>query len=137
MTGEFAVAVHALVFLDHKRTTQNSEALAENICTNPARVRKVMAKLKKAGLVATKEGADGGYLLLADAAAIDLAQVFAAVESRVVAAGWRSGDEDMDCLIAAGMANIMDDIYADLDALCKERLSRITIAAIEQRIFGG
>lgn len=40
----------------------SSEVLAENICTNPARVRKVMAKLKRAGLVTTREGLDGGYL---------------------------------------------------------------------------
>ena len=31
----------------------SSEVLAENICTNPARVRKVMAQLKRAGLVET------------------------------------------------------------------------------------
>ena len=61
MTSEFSVAVHALVFLNHKGTTYSSEGLAENICTNPARIRKVMAKLKKAGLVETKEGIDGGY----------------------------------------------------------------------------
>ena len=46
MTSEFAIAVHALVYLNHKGETVSSEALAENICTNPARVRKVMAKLK-------------------------------------------------------------------------------------------
>lgn len=37
----------------------SSEVLAENICTNPARVRKVMAQLKRAGLVETHEGAVG------------------------------------------------------------------------------
>ena len=63
MTSEFSIAAHALVYLYHKDTTLSSEQLAENICTNPARVRKVMAQLKRAGLVATKEGIDGGYLL--------------------------------------------------------------------------
>ena len=51
MTSEFSVAVHALVFLNHKGTTYSSEGLAENICTNPARIRKVMAKLKKVTLL--------------------------------------------------------------------------------------
>lgn len=62
MTSEFGMAVHALTFLNHKGEIVSSEALAKNICTNPARVRKVMAKLKKAGLVDTKEGLEGGYL---------------------------------------------------------------------------
>ena len=61
MTSEFGMAVHALTFLNHKGEIVSSEALAKNICTNPARVRKVMAKLKKAGLVDTKEGLEGGY----------------------------------------------------------------------------
>ena len=61
MTSEFTVAIHGLVYLHHRGETASSEVLAQNICTNPARVRKVMAKLKKAGLVDTKEGAVGGY----------------------------------------------------------------------------
>ena len=67
MTSEFGMAVHALTFLNHKGEIVSSEALAKNICTNPARVRKVMAKLKKAGLVDTKEGLEGGYLFSKDA----------------------------------------------------------------------
>ena len=51
MTSDYCVAVHALVYLNHKAKVLSSEELAENICTNPARVRKVMAKLKKAGFV--------------------------------------------------------------------------------------
>ena len=63
MTGAFSLAVHALVYLNHKATTLSSEMLAENICTNPARIRKVMSQLKRAGLISTKEGIDGGIIL--------------------------------------------------------------------------
>ena len=59
MTGEFTIAVHALVFLDHKKETLSSEELAANICTNPVRVRKVIARLKKYNLLDTKEGLRG------------------------------------------------------------------------------
>ena len=45
MTSEFGIAVHAMVFLHHKGDMVSSEVLAEPICTNPARVRKVMAQL--------------------------------------------------------------------------------------------
>ena len=53
-----------LFFLNHKGTVYSSEGLAENICTNAARIRKIMVRLKKAGLVETKEGIDGGYLFV-------------------------------------------------------------------------
>ena len=106
MTGAFSLAVHALVYLSHKKTTLSSEALAENICTNPARVRKVMALLKRAGLVSTKEGAEGGYTLVADPETVDLGQVARAVEARFVSAAWRPGSTDMDCLVSSGMAAV-------------------------------
>ena len=56
MNSDFIVAVHALVYLNHKADIVSSEALAKNICTNAARVRKVMAPLKRAGFVTTREG---------------------------------------------------------------------------------
>lgn len=137
MTSEFAIAVHALVYLNHKAATLSSEALAENVCTNPARVRKVMAKLKKAGLVATKEGADGGYRFTGDPGEVDLAQIDQAVGGKLVSASWKPGNKEMECLVASGMADIMDSIYDELDAICRQRLRQITILQIDQKIFGG
>ena len=51
MDSSFNLAVHALVCLSHSGRSLSSEALAENICTNPTRVRRVLAGLKKAGMV--------------------------------------------------------------------------------------
>ena len=48
--SSFNLAVHALVCLSHSGRSLSSEVLAENICTNPTRVRRVMAGLKKAGM---------------------------------------------------------------------------------------
>lgn len=135
MTSEFAIAVHALVYLNHRQETVSSETLASNVCTNPARIRKVMAKLKKAGIISTKEGLEGGYHLDNDPSCVTLRQVCDALEVEFVSSSWKSGDQGMDCMIASGMADIMDNIYEDLDELCKKRLEGITIAAIENKIF--
>lgn len=135
MDSTFSLAVHTLVYLNHKDCTLSSEALAENICTNPARVRKVMAQLKKAGFVETKEGTAGGYRFSCDADTLSLSQVAEVLDIRFVDAAWRSGDTDMECLVASGMADIMDSIYAALDEQCKETLRKITIADIDRMIF--
>lgn len=135
MTGEFSIAVHALVFLNHKASTLSSEQLAENICTHPVRVRKVMARLKKAGLVKTREGAEGGYLFDLDPRSVTLGAVCRALDVRLVAPAWRPGDMDMDCLVASGMGDIMDRIYGRLDRMCREKLEEITIYDIDRNIF--
>lgn len=135
MTSEFAVAVHGLVYLNHKQSIVPSEELASNVCTNPARVRKVMAKLKKAGIIATKEGLEGGYQFIKDPAKVNLKQVCDALSVTFVSAAWKSGKKDMTCMIASGMAGVMDEIYGELDIICKQRMEKITVKDIEEELI--
>lgn len=135
MKGEFGVAVHALVYLNHRGERRSSEEIAENVCTNPARIRKVMAQLRRAGLVDTREGNEGGFRLAKPAQSITLQEVLAAVDIRLIDPAWRSGSADMNCLIASGMANVMDEIYGELNRRCAETLSGVTIADIDRKLF--
>lgn len=137
MNSEFAVSVHALVFLNHHyKEIKTSEEISENICINPARARKILSKLKKAGLINTKEGSvKGGYSFTLDAAKITLLDVYQAIGKRVINISWRSGNVNMECLIASGMGDIMNEVYKKLDDACKEELSKITITDIDSKIF--
>lgn len=135
MNGEFIVAVHSLVFLNHKKAFISSDAIAENVCTNPARIRKIMAKLKAAKIIVTKEGAIGGYNLARSASEITLCQIAAALNTKIVAAKWHSGNPDLNCLISSGMANIMDDLCQELDTLAYQHLDKITIDSLDKKIF--
>mgnify|MGYP002568431956 CR=1 FL=1 len=135
MTSEFGMAVHALTFLNHKGEMVSSEVLAENICTNPARVRKIMAGLKRAGLVETKEGNEGGYRFVGDPAALTLDQVARALEVRFVSTNWRGGGVDQPCLEASGMSEVMDGLLEELDEGCRSRLSEISLAELDSRLY--
>ena len=134
MTGELAIAVHAIVYLNHMQQTLSSETLAENVCTNPARVRKIMSRLKRAGLIETKEGADGGYRFKMDPASITLLEVLEALGTPLISVSWKSGDPHKDCMIASGMAGVMDGIYTELDGCCRKQLAKITILDIDRRL---
>ena len=137
MTAEFPLAVHALVLLLHKGTVTSSQTLAENICTNPARVRKVMAKLCRRALVESERGQSSGYLTRSDADRISLAEVLSALGEEPVAIGWRSGDMDRECMISSGMGAIMDGIYGKMNEKCEEYLKTVTIGSINETIFNG
>lgn len=137
MTGEFAVAVHALVYLDRCGRALDSEALAANVCTNPARVRKVMARLRRAGLVAAKPGAEGGYRFCLEASNLTLREIAEALDETPVSPSWRPGNPDLPCAVASGMAGAMDAVYAELNSACMERLAGITLDMIEARLTGG
>lgn len=135
MTSEFAIGVHALVYMNHKREIVSSEALSENICANPARIRKVMAKLKKYNLINTKEGLGGGYYLEKKVEDITLRDVSDALEEETVKITWKTGDEDNDCMIASGMGAIMDDIYGNINKISAQYLSTINIKEIENTLM--
>ncbi len=134
MTGEFAIAIHAIVYLDRNEGWHNSEALARNVCTNPARIRKVMSKLKRTALIEAREGAVGGYRFCQDPKQITLLRVYEAVEMPVVNSCWRSGDPEMDCMVASGMAEVMDGVYREMENCCRQKLGAITIQDVIDKL---
>lgn len=136
MTAEFTLAVHALVYLCHKQSIVSSAELSENICTNSARVRKVMSKLHKAGLAEAFQGKGSGYRAPAGAKSFTLDLILAALDEQPISMSWRSGDIDKDCLVSSGMGGIMSDIFDGMNRCCLERLASISIGDIDARIFG-
>lgn len=135
MNSDFDVAVHAMVFLHHKGTTLRSEELAENVCTNPGRIRRVMAQLKKAGLIDTREGRFAGGYSYEKTRRVTLGEIGRALGVKFVDVGWHSGGAEMKCKIASGMAGYMDGLYAELNRRCMEYLDTITIAEVEHTFF--
>ena len=134
MTSEFTIAVHALVFLHHNGGTCSSDALAHSICTNPARVRKIMSKLKNAGIIDTKEGNEGGYQYVDNPCELSLYKVAVTLGFNFVSCSWKSGNKDDKCVIASGMADVMDNIYSELNNVCLEELKGITICELDRII---
>ena len=137
MTSEFTIAVHALVFLHHNGGLCSSEGLAENICTNPARIRKIMAKLKKAGIVDTKEGIEGGYHYVDNPQELSLYKVAKALDFDFVSCGWKSGNEEKRCVICSGMRTVMDELYEELNKACYEKLKNVTVCDFDRYLFKG
>ncbi|RKD35361.1 RrF2 family transcriptional regulator [Lacrimispora algidixylanolytica] len=135
MTSEFAVAVHSVVYLNQRQITTSSEELATNVCTNPARIRKVMSKLKKAGIIETKEGLEGGYHLIQEPSSINLKQICDALEVSFVSSSWKSGDENLPCMVASGMSAVMDEVYGELNELCRNKMEQITIKDVQGKLI--
>jgi Rrf2 family protein len=74
---QFAVAVHVLTMLAGlPRELQTSEVMASSVGSNPVHIRRVLARLREAGLVASRPGAHGGWRLLRSPKDITLADVW-------------------------------------------------------------
>ncbi len=135
MTAQFPLAVHALVYLLHTGRVTSSQELADNICTNPARVRKVMSILHQRGLLEAVRGQSSGYMTRPDGGGISLKTVLESLDEEPVSMNWRSGDMDRDCLVSSGMGAIMDMLYSRLNEQCTDFLETVTIGSISDMIF--
>ena len=66
ISSRFSVAVHILVLLEcGKNEIFTSEFIAGSVNTNPVVIRRIMGKLKEAGLIDVKSGTGGAHLLKA------------------------------------------------------------------------
>jgi len=114
----------------------SSAELADNICTNPARIRKVMSRLRQAGLIETREGRAGGYAVKDDIRKTDIKCIALSLEQPMFELSWHSGDMDKECLVSSGMGSVMDEIADGLNEACLKELSAITISDVEEKLFG-
>jgi len=135
MNSEFIVAVHSLVFLAYTpERMATSELIACNVATHPARVRKVLSCLRKAGYVATKEGIGGGYLLNCDPGEVTLADVYRAMCPGALKPSWSSGDPEGQCVVSSNMRHVMDRIFSDAERHLEAYFEKLTIGQVLESI---
>ncbi|WP_078429391.1 RrF2 family transcriptional regulator [Alkalihalobacterium alkalinitrilicum] len=135
MNSEFTIAVHSLVFLAHLPDHMaSSQMIADNVSTNPARIRKIMSCLRNNGFVQTKEGMGGGYILLRDPNEITLGQIYRSVSCGTIKPNWCSGDPEEECVVASKIQVVMDDVFEETDQHLTAYLDRISIASILKKI---
>lgn len=112
MNSEFTIAAHCLLFLYTKEDKMaNSEQIACSVSTHPARIRKVLSLLRKQGLVATKEGARGGYQLNRALDEITLGDLYRLFARGSLQPGWCSGNEQSPCQVSSNIHSAMELVF--------------------------
>jgi Rrf2 family protein len=135
VNSEFSIAVHSLVLLAHRTDHMaSSELIAQNVCTHPARVRKVMSILKKHGFVSTKEGLGGGYILSCDPETTDLGRIYRAVSAGTLKPAWCSGDPETGCMIASNVQTVMDGLFQEAENHLEAYWKRWTVTDVLRQI---
>jgi Rrf2 family protein len=135
VNSDFTIAVHSLVYLaylpDHMAS---SDAIAKNVCTNPARIRKIMSSLRNKGYVKTKEGIGGGYILSCNTNDVTLSDIYRIVSQGSLKPHWCTGDPEQKCLISSKTQVVMDEIFSNAEQYLQDHLEKTTIASVLEKI---
>jgi Rrf2 family protein len=141
MTSRFTMALHALgmIALEGERfggKPITSELLARSINTNPVVVRRVLADLRRAGLVATRRGVGGGVVLARPAAQISLRTIWEALEADEQLFGRHPSGPNPHCPTARCVAAYLEALYGDAEAALKVSLGKVTLAQLRRDVAG-
>lgn len=113
----------------------NSESLAKSLDTNPAFIRKIMAKLSRAGLIQTKRGKAGGVSLLKNPKEISLRDIYLASTERANATNIKKPSSQ--CPVSCSAQTILLKLSSKLEAAHLLILGRIKLSHLTKDIKNG
>ena len=133
-SNRFSVALHVLMHMaERPDEPATSEHLAACARTNPVVVRRTLAGLREAGLVASAAGHGGGWTLARAPESITLRDVHEALGERLLfALDFNGGNPG--CRVQRAVSGTLDDFLHDAEALLAARLSRITLADVAAQV---
>lgn len=116
--SRLSLALHTLSHMagDPERVRTSAD-IADHAGTNPVVVRRVLGKLRKAGLLISEKGHAGGWRLAKPAGNITLADVYLALDEQLVSGGM-TGHEPSPCSVETRLqtrvAKVLDEIEENL-----------------------
>ncbi len=130
--SRLSLALHTLGHMagepDRKRT---SAEIADHAGTNPVVVRRVLGRLREAGLLKADKGHTGGWRLARSPNDITLADVYLALDERLVATARDEGAPS--CAVEHALQSRISAVLEDVERSLIRRLAATTI--VEVRII--
>ena|SRR5579859_810572 len=135
MNSRFSLAVHVLCLLAATpEERQTSEYLAISIGTNAVVIRRLLASLRRAGLVTSKSAGGGGWMLGRPAAEITLDLVRQTVSAGETAKIHRNAPHPA-CPVGKGVRNVLIDVYDRADQAVDRELAGLSVAGVLEAVL--
>lgn len=127
--SRLSLALHTLSHMagDPDRLRTSSD-IAEHAGTNPVVVRRVLGKLREAGLLTSEKGHAGGWRLARLPRDISLADVYLALDERMVAADESS--EVSACSVEHALHKKVSGVLEEIEESLVKRLAETSIAQV-------
>lgn len=127
--SRLSLALHTLSHMagDPMRTRTSAE-IADHAGTNPVVVRRVLGKLREAGLLSSEKGHAGGWRLTRKPQEITLADVYIALDERLVASDETT--EAPACSVEHALHERVSGVLEEIEQSLVQRLSETSISEV-------
>ena len=128
MDTKFSVAVHVLILVSESPTPMSSDQMAESVGTNASYIRRILALLKKAGIVDGHRGVSG-YSLLVAPDQLTLLRIYRAVmddeETHILDIHQNPSDL---CIVGRHIRPVLSELFAQVENSFARSLADKTLA---------
>lgn len=134
ISSRFSIAVHTLSLIAVAPNECTGDFIARSVNTNPVIIRRIMSKLKQAGLIDVRSGV-GGAFLLKEPADISLLDVYRALE--VVEEGQLFNfhkHPNPNCSVGRMIEQSLRTELIEAQLAMEERLERVTIQEMMDQV---
>ena len=128
MDTKFSIAIHILILVSESPNPMNSDQMAGSAGTNASYIRKILALLKRAGIVDSRRGI-GGYSLALPPEQLTLLQIYQAVmeEPKIHLLDIHQNPSDQ-CIVGRYIRPVLTGMFADMEDTFARSLAGKTLA---------
>ena len=128
MDTKFSVAVHILILISESPPPINSDQIAMSVGTNASYVRKILALLKKAGIVDGHRGI-GGCTMLIPSEQLTLLQIYQAVmeQPKPHLLDIHQNPNDR-CVVGRHIRSVLTDMFGEVEYAFAHSLAEKTLS---------
>lgn len=128
MDTKLSSAIHALILISESETPMNSDQIAASVGTNPSYIRKLTARLSKAGIIEGHPGVSG-FHLLQNPEQISLFAVYRAVmETDSLHLFDLHQNPNDTCIVGRNIRPVLGRMFRDMEMDIENRLQSMTLA---------
>lgn len=129
--SRLSLALHTLGHMAaDPEQARTSADIASHAGTNPVVVRRVLGRLRQAGLLISEKGHAGGWRLAKSPQDITLADIYLALDERLMATD--TEDAPLKCSIEQALHHRMSEVMQDIERTLIKRLAATTIANVQR-----